>query len=152
MTTTTRTATGLMRRAPTRFIDACFAGLWSSSPVRAFARLAGCGIVVVACACGGGAPPSERLITAEAAIRGGVEINANTTPPRAALHLQLAQEQVEKAKHYIADGMNQRADLALRQAQADAELAIALARAEEMKQKADAARAKVDRLKGGRPL
>jgi hypothetical protein len=103
-------------------------------------------------ACGGGAAPSERLITAQAAIRAGVEINANVTPPRAALHLQLAQEQVDKAKGYIADGMNERADLALRQAQADAELAIALARDEEMKQKAEAARAKVDRLKGGRPL
>lgn len=100
--------------------------------------------------CGGGSPPSERLITAEAAIRGGIEINANVSPPRAALHLQLAQEQVDKAKRYIADGMNERADLALRQAQADAELAIVLARAEEMKQKADAAHLKVDRLKAGK--
>jgi hypothetical protein len=108
--------------------------------------------LLMASGCGGGAPPSERLSTAEAAIRGGIELKANVSPPRAALHLQLAQEQVDKAKHYIADGMNQRADLALRQAEADAELAIALARSEEMKQKADAARAKVDRLKGGKPL
>jgi hypothetical protein len=48
--------------------------------------------------------------------------------------------------------MNQRADLALRQAQADAELAIALARNEEMKQKAEAARSKIDRLKSGKAL
>jgi hypothetical protein len=40
----------------------------------------------------------------------------------------------------------------LRQAQADAELAIALARNEEMRQKAESARAKVDRLKSGKPL
>ena len=46
-------------------------------------------------ACGGGAPPSERLVNAEAAIRGAIEINANAAPPRAALHLQLAQEQVD---------------------------------------------------------
>jgi Domain of unknown function (DUF4398) len=122
----------------------------SGSSVRWIAAAGVC--AAVAAACGGGNPPSERLVTAEAAIRGGVELNANTTPPRAALHLQLAQEQVEKAKRYISDGMNQRADLALRQAQADAELAIALARAEEMKQKADAARAKVDRLKSGKLL
>ena len=102
--------------------------------------------------CGGGSAPSERLVLAEAAIRGGIEINANVSPPRAVLHLQLAQEQVEKAKRYISDGMNERAELALRQAQADAELAIALARAEEMKQKASAAKIKVERLKAGRPL
>lgn len=103
-------------------------------------------------ACGGGSPPSERLVNAEAAIRGAMEINANVAPPRAALHLQLAQEQVDKAKRYIADSENQRAELALRQAQADAELAIALARNEEMKQRAEAARAKVDRLRSGKPL
>jgi hypothetical protein len=113
---------------------------------------AGLPAVVSGLGCGGSATPSERLVTAEAAIRGGIEINANANPPRAALHLQLAQEQVEKAKRFIADGMNQRADLALRQAQADAELAIALARAEEMKHKAYAAKLKVERLKAGRPL
>ncbi|MET0390400.1 MAG: DUF4398 domain-containing protein [Polyangiales bacterium] len=110
------------------------------------------GAVLAAAACGGGAPPSERLVTAEAAIRGARELGAQSSPPRAALHLQLAQEQVEKAKRYIADGEHERAELALRQAQADAELAIALARNEEMKQKADATRAKVDRLKQGKPL
>ena len=113
-------------------------------------------ICVMACvplsACGGGAPPSERLVSAEAAIRGATEINANVAPPRAALHLQLAQEQVDKAKRYIADDQNQRAELALRQAQADAELAIALARNEEMKQRADSVRTKVDRLRSGKPL
>ena len=123
-------------------------------------RRGGAGLLIscfaIACAglvaCGGGAPPSERLVNAEAAIRGAIEINANAAPPRAALHLQLAQEQVDKAKRYIADGQNQRAELALRQAQADAELAIALARNEEMKQRAESARAKVDRLRSGKPL
>ena len=120
------------------------------------ARAAGLLISIAAlgfvAACGGGAPPSERLVNAEAAIRGAIEINANASPPRAALHLQLAQEQVDKAKRYIADGFNQRAELALRQAQADAELAIALARNEEMKKRAEAARTKVDRLRSGKSL
>jgi hypothetical protein len=89
--------------------------------------LAGAAAAVLCLACGGSAAPTERLVTAEAA-------------------------KVEKAKRYIADGMNERADLALRQALADAELAIALARQEEMKQKADAAKLKVERLKAGRPL
>lgn len=109
------------------------------------------GVFMVA-ACGGGAPPSERLITAQAAIRGGLEIGANSSPPRAALHLQLAQEQVAKAKRYIEEDLQERAELVLRQAQADAELAIALARNEDMKQRALAARSKVDRIKAGKPL
>jgi hypothetical protein len=109
-------------------------------------------VALTAAGCGGGAPPSERLVSSESAIRGAIEINANVSPPRAALHLQLAQEQVDKAKRYIADGLNERAELALRQAQADAELAIALARNEEMKKRAEAARSKVDRLRSGKPL
>jgi hypothetical protein len=117
---------------------------------RSCAALLICGALLSAC--GGGAPPSERLVTSEAAIRGAIEINANIAPPRAQLHVRLAQEQVEKAKRFIADGMNERADLALRQAQADAELAIALARNEEMRQKTEAARLKVDRLKAEKPL
>jgi uncharacterized protein YqfA (UPF0365 family) len=59
---------------------------------------------------------------------------------------------VDKAKRYMADGQNERAELALRQAQADAELAIALARNEDMRQKSQATRAKVDRMKSGKPL
>jgi len=118
-------------------------------------RFARAGILACASllvACGSSLAPSERLVTAEAAIRGAQEIGANTSPPRAALHLQLAQEQVDKAKRYIGEGLHQRAELVLRQAQADAELAIALARNEEMKQRVEAARSKVDRLKSGKAL
>jgi hypothetical protein len=104
---------------------------------------------VLGSACAGAPPPSERLSTAEAAIRGAMEVDANTLP-RGALHLKLAQEQVDKAKRYIEDDMNQRADLALRRAQADAELAIALAREHEMKEKAKAAHLRLERLKAGK--
>jgi hypothetical protein len=99
--------------------------------------------------CAGASPPTERLTTAEAAIRGALEVDA-TSLPRGALHLKLAQEQVDKAKRYIEDDMNQRADLALRRAQADAELAIALAREHEMKEKARAAHLRLERLKAGK--
>lgn len=100
-------------------------------------------------ACAGTPAPTERLTTAEAAIRGAREIDAQNVP-RGALHLKLAQDQVEQAKQYISDDRNQRADLALRRAQADAELAIGLAREHEMKEKARAARARLERLKAGR--
>lgn len=104
---------------------------------------------VIASGCAGTPPPTERLTTAEAAIRGALEVDA-TSLPRGALHLKLAQEQVDKAKSYIEDDMNQRADLALRRAQADAELAIALAREHEMKEKARAAHLRLERLKAGK--
>ena len=99
--------------------------------------------------CGSAPAPTERLTTAEAAIRGALEVDANNLP-RGALHLKLAQEQVDKAKRYIEDDMNQRADLALRRALADAELAIALAREYEMKEKVKAARMRLERLKAGK--
>jgi hypothetical protein len=100
-------------------------------------------------ACAGAPAPTERLTTAEAAIRGAKEIDAQNLP-RGALHLKLAREQVELAKRYIADDRNEGADLALLRAQADAELAIALAREHEMKEKAKTAHARLERLKAGR--
>ena len=105
--------------------------------------------VLLGPACASAPPPTERLTTAEAAIRGALEVDANSLP-RGALHLKLAQEQVDKAKRYIEDDMNQRADLALRRAQADAELAIALSREHEMKEKARAAHLRLERLKAGK--
>jgi hypothetical protein len=99
--------------------------------------------------CASAPAPTERLTNSEAAIRGALEVEANTIP-RAALHLKLAQEQVDKAKRYMEAEDNERAELALRRAQADAELAIALAREHEMTTKAKAAQARVDKLKSGR--
>ncbi len=100
-------------------------------------------------ACASVPPPSERLTSAEAAIRGALEVDANTVP-RAQLHLKLAQEQVDKAKRYIQDDQNDRAELALRRAQADAELAIVLAREQDMTTKARTAQARVEKLKAGK--
>jgi hypothetical protein len=116
-------------------------GLWSIALLTS--------TVVVCSACAGVAPPTERLTEAEAAIRGALEVEAGTIP-RAQLHVKLAQEQVEKAKRYIQDEQNERADMAVRRAQADAELAIALAREHEMTSKAKVAQARVAKLRAGR--
>jgi hypothetical protein len=102
-------------------------------------------------ACASAAPPSERLVNAEAAIRGALEVDAGKVP-RAGLHLKLAQEQVDKAKRYMQDDQNERAALALRRAQADAELAIALKREHDLSEDAQAAQAKVEKLRAGKPL
>ena len=50
-----------------------------------------------------------------------------------------------------AAGANERADLALRRAQADAELAIALSKQHDMETKAQATAAKVAKMKAGKP-
>jgi hypothetical protein len=113
--------------------------------------MAMCGALSLWVGCASAPPPSERLTTAESAIRGALEVEASAVP-RAALHLKLAQEQVDKAKRYIEEGSNERADLALRRAQADAELAIALSKEHDMEEKARAAQAKVTKLKAGKPL
>jgi hypothetical protein len=103
-------------------------------------------LIASAAGCGSYPPPSERLTTAEAAIRGAEEVGASKVP-RSALHLQLAQEQTQKAKRLMDEGYNERAELTLKRAQADAELAIAIAKETETVQKAQEAQAKVDQLR-----
>lgn len=103
-------------------------------------------LCVLAMGCGGAAPPTERMTSAEAAVRGAMEVGAAQVP-RASLHLRLAQEQVDKAKQYMQDGLNAQADLALRRALADAELAIAIARETKTVDEAKAAKADLQKLK-----
>lgn len=77
--------------------------------------------------CASVAPPNEKLASSQAAIRGAEEVGALAVP-QAALHLKLAQEQVDQAKALMRDGESDRAALLLSRAQIDAELALALAR------------------------
>ena len=96
--------------------------------------------------CGSYPAPTERLTGAEAALRGANEVGALQIP-RAALHLKLAEEQIEKAKRYMQDGYNQRAELALRRARADAELALAIAHEHKTQEKTEAARQELAKVK-----
>ena len=79
--------------------------------------------------CATSQPPTEKLESSAASIRGAQEAGA-TTVPRAALYLQLANEQSAKAKALIdsggSDNMKAAANLLMR-ASADGDLAIALA-------------------------
>ncbi len=79
-------------------------------------------------------------------MRGATEVGAGQIP-RAALHLKLAEEQIDKAKRFIQDGYNQRAELALRRAQADAELALAIAREHQALEKVRGAQQRMQQLK-----
>ena len=78
-------------------------------------------------ACGGAAVPQDSLTAAQADVK-GAEVGGAAENPKAALHLKLAKDQIEKAQKEIADGDNEKAARTLDRAQADAELALALAK------------------------
>ncbi len=103
--------------------------------------LAGCGSSMP--------PPSDRLASAEAAARSARELGADREP-KAALHLKLAQEQVEQGKRLMADGDNKRADLVLQRASSDAELAVMLAKETTASTEAQKAKEKVNVMKSGK--
>jgi hypothetical protein len=100
--------------------------------------------------CGGSLPPpSDRLASAEAASRSARELGADREP-KAALHLKLAQEQIDQAKKLMTDGDNRRADLVLQRASSDAELAVMLAKENNASSEAQKAKEKVNQMKSGK--
>jgi pyridoxal biosynthesis lyase PdxS len=89
---------------------------------------------VFAIGCASQPAPHDQIASSLAAVRGAEEAGAQQVP-EAALHVKLAQEQIEQAQALMADDDNERAgDLAVRAYQ-DAELAIALARENEAKRR-----------------
>jgi len=96
--------------------------------------------------CASTSMPTNMASTA-AAIRSAEEMGANENP-RAALHLQLAQEQSDRAKAIMeAGGDKEEASMLLARSEADAELALALARQESTRTEAKAAMERVKVLK-----
>jgi hypothetical protein len=67
--------------------------------------------------------------------------------PSAALHLRLAKEQLEQAKHCLKDGDNEKAGYILLRAEADADAAMNLAREAWSKQDAEQTLQQVQQLK-----
>jgi len=98
------------------------------------------GIGLVALACAGAPAPTERLASAQSAVRAAGEVGAKDVP-QAKLHAQLAQEQIDQATKLMEEGENERADAILRRAQADAELAVAMSRESTSQQQAEMAEA-----------
>ena len=78
--------------------------------------------------CAGTPVPNAKVASSESAIRAAQETGSKNVP-QAALHLKLAEEQLQSAKGLIRDNENKRAEYVLMRAQADAELAIALSHA-----------------------
>ena len=91
---------------------------------------------LLAIGCASHPAPTQQVASSLAAVRGAEEAGALQVP-EAALHMKLAEEQLEQAQALMPEGDNQRAeDLAVRAYQ-DAELAIALARENEARQRLD---------------
>jgi hypothetical protein len=95
--------------------------------------------------CGGYPPPNDRLAATVAASRSAREMGAQSSP-QAALHLKLADEEITKAKAFMNDDDNKRAEYMLIRAKADAELALALAKENTAKQEAQEAEDQIKAL------
>jgi hypothetical protein len=100
---------------------------WLGAPTRALTLALGFGGAALLGGCASHPQPTEHLAASMAAVRGAQEAGA-TRVPEAALHLKLAEEQIEQARWMMENGDNARADAMTIRAYNDAELALALAR------------------------
>jgi leucyl aminopeptidase (aminopeptidase T) len=104
------------------------------------------GTLVAAALAVGCASVPLRTETSTSGIRAAEEVGARKVP-QAALHLQLAKEELQKAKNLAAEGEDEMAASMLMRAEADAELAVLLSREDAEKAQAQAAVARVHELK-----
>ncbi len=102
-------------------------------------------VVVGASIVGCASSPPLRTESSTSGIRAAEEVGAAKVP-RAALHLQLAKEELDRAKKFGADGDKEQGSSMLLRAQADAELAVALSREDAEKSEAQSAMARVRQL------
>jgi hypothetical protein len=99
--------------------------------------------IVAGCAT---APPTRTTEASTSGIRAAEEVGA-TKVPRAALHLQLAKEELGHAEAMAAKDDTDQASSMLMRAEADAELAVALSRESTEKSEALAAMERVRQLR-----
>ena len=109
-----------------------------------------CGSLLWVVAGAGCAGAQLQTDASTSAIRAAEEVGAKDVP-RAALHLQLAKESLNKATSLSEQGDEERAQSLLTRAQADAELAVALSREDSEKQQANKALERVRQLRLANP-
>jgi hypothetical protein len=95
-------------------------------------------IAIMSASCASTPVPTESMAASTASVRAAEEVGAHAVPS-AALHLQLAQEEIDQAKKLMKDDQNDRARYVLMRAQADAELAVVEAREDNMRTEAQRA-------------
>jgi type IV pilus biogenesis protein CpaD/CtpE len=103
-------------------------------------------VVATAIAAGCASAPPLRTEASTSGIRAAEEVGAPKVP-RAALHLQLAKEELEHAKGLAAGGQRDEASSMLLRAEADAELAVTLSREDAEKSEARTAVERVRQLR-----
>jgi hypothetical protein len=105
--------------------------------------LLGAGLALLAC---GSAPLNQaKVAEAQSSVSAAEAVGANDQP-KAALHLQLARDEMAEARRLAAAGDGDNAALLLERARADAELALQLARTEQEQTKARQAWQKIQEL------
>ncbi len=95
-----------------------------------------CAFVLSSLGCAHHPAPTDQVAASLAAVRGAEEAGASGVP-EAALHVKLAQEQLDQAKALMKDDENLRAEGKAMRAGQDAELALLLARLGESQRKLD---------------
>jgi hypothetical protein len=105
--------------------------------------LLGASLALIAC---GSAQLSQAKVTEVQSSVSAAEAVGADQQPKAALHLQLARDEVAEARRLAADGDEDNAALLLDRARVDAELALQLARTEQEQEKARQAWQKIQDL------
>jgi hypothetical protein len=99
--------------------------------MKGITRLSVIAFATTVLACGASRPPPTDHLAAAIAATQGAQAAGAAQVPKAALQMQLAQEQVEQARQLIKRGKNERADYMTLRAYNDAQLAVALVREQE---------------------
>jgi hypothetical protein len=105
-------------------------------------------LAVVTAACGSSFPPPNDEYSAAQADVGRAESGGAPGVPDAKLHLQLAQEDLQKSKALM-DNDNKRAADLIAVARAEAQLALSLAKQQQAEEAARKAQADLAKTKGG---
>jgi hypothetical protein len=113
-------------------------------------RIAGIALLSIFVAgCGSSLPPPNDEWAAAQADIGRAEAGGAPGVPDAKLHLQLAQEDLQKSKDMMDNKDNKRATSVIAVARAEAQLALSLAHAAQAQDQATQAQAQVQKAKGG---
>lgn len=106
----------------------------------------GAGLIGLALAgCGGSALPPAQVTETQSAISAAEAVGA-VNNPQAALHLKLANDQLQQAETLVKEGDDEEARLFLERAHADAVLAQTLTRREQEVQRTERAKQQVHEI------
>jgi hypothetical protein len=106
-------------------------------------------LAAVTAACGSSFPPPNDEYSAATNEVGRAESGGAPAVPDAKLHLQLAQEDLQKSKGLIDQGENRRAADLISVARVEAQLALSLAKQQQAEEQARKAQSDLAKAKGG---